>query len=112
MEKLAEKFGVSRVTMLSAVKLLEAEGLLHVRQGKGTFVNPINISNVSKEVQESGNRNFTREPLGTFNEAIGHYVQFLANPQIPIEVRIRLAQVVSAQMNLFENIHLPTVNPK
>lgn len=37
--ELAERFGVSRVTVRKALRELIAEGLLHQRQGAGTFVN-------------------------------------------------------------------------
>lgn len=38
LERLAEDLGVALVTVRQAVALLEEEGLLHRRQGKGTFV--------------------------------------------------------------------------
>src|SRR3712207_1551334 len=37
---LAETFGVSRTVVREAMKLLEAKGLVQVRQGSGTVVNP------------------------------------------------------------------------
>jgi GntR family transcriptional regulator len=36
--ELGERFGVSRVTVASALKILRAEGLVHVEQGRGVFV--------------------------------------------------------------------------
>ncbi len=38
LEDLAERFGVARVTVRQAIGLLEQEGLIWRRQGKGTFV--------------------------------------------------------------------------
>lgn len=41
---LCEKFGVSRITVREAMKKLSMMGLLDIRQGKGTFVKPIDLS--------------------------------------------------------------------
>lgn len=41
---LCEQFGVSRITVREAMKKLSMMGLLDIRQGKGTFVKPIDLS--------------------------------------------------------------------
>lgn len=38
MDELATQYGVARVTIRQAIKLLEAEGLLETAQGRGTFI--------------------------------------------------------------------------
>lgn len=38
MDELAAQYGVARVTIRQAIKLLEAEGILETHQGRGTFV--------------------------------------------------------------------------
>ena len=47
-EKLKKEFGVSKITMSAAEKLLEQQGYLRIRMGSGTFVTYI------KEETESG----------------------------------------------------------
>lgn len=41
---LCEQFGVSRITVREAMKKLSMMGLLDIRQGKGTFVKPVDLS--------------------------------------------------------------------
>ena len=98
---LGEKYGVSRVTMRNAMKYLETEGLLIIKQGRGTSVN------VPKGPQEVGGGNFITELPDTFNEAVGHYVQFLANYKIPREVKVRMIGIIDAQIGLVEHSQQP-----
>lgn len=106
MDKLAERLGASRVTVRNALKYLEAEGLLRIRQGQGTFVN------VPGESQKSITRGFAREFPRDVNESIGHYLRFLSNSQIPEEIRVRTMQIINAQISLVEQSQQPTINPK
>lgn len=41
---LCESFGVSRITVREALKKLNMMGILDIRQGKGTFVKPVDLS--------------------------------------------------------------------
>lgn len=60
-EELAKLFGVSRITVRSALKNLEARGLIHRRQGVGTFVRdhipevsvPIAIRDQRAQIEEA-----------------------------------------------------------
>jgi GntR family transcriptional regulator len=40
LDELARAFGLARVTVRQALEILESEGLLHRRQGRGTFIAP------------------------------------------------------------------------
>ena len=59
--ELIEKFGVSQVTVRQALNILEKEGLVVRKQGKGTFVKPVkveqnlvNLQSLSHIIKESG----------------------------------------------------------
>lgn len=106
MDELGRRFGISRVTMRNALKLLEEEGLVRIRQGSGTFVN------VPAETQDHAIRNSTSELPSTFAEAIGRYTQFLTNYQIPREVRARMMQIIDTQIGLVEEIQQPETKEK
>ena len=106
MDILAERYGVSRVTLRSALKYLEAEGLVCIRQGHGTSVN------VPGEPQKSITRGFTREFPRDVNESIGHYLRFLSNSQISEETRVKMMQIINAQISLVEQSQQPTIDPK
>lgn len=92
MDILAERYGTSRLTMRNALKELEAKGLVHIRQGRGSFVIPSELQEVSSSPDKIP---------GTFSEAIIRYSEFLRNPQIPREVRARMILLADLQMELF-----------
>ncbi|MBN2625111.1 MAG: FadR family transcriptional regulator [Spirochaetales bacterium] len=43
--QLCEQLGVSRVSIRSALQSMEAQGLIEIRRGEGSFVNHFNLSN-------------------------------------------------------------------
>jgi GntR family transcriptional regulator len=52
--KLAKKLGVSRATLREAMRIFETQGLIHRRQGVGTFVvPPAHVIDTGLEVLES-----------------------------------------------------------
>jgi GntR family transcriptional repressor for pyruvate dehydrogenase complex len=50
--ELAEQFGVSRITLRDALRILEARGLVHVKigSGGGTFVSATNLDEVAESI--------------------------------------------------------------
>jgi DNA-binding GntR family transcriptional regulator len=110
MDILARTYGVSRVTMRKAMLYLQDEGLLNIKQGRGTSVTSFVTS--LKEPQEGEARNFTNEFPDTFKEAVGHYIGFLVNPRIPRELKIRMIGIIDTQIGLVEQSQQPTINPK
>ena len=101
MDKLAKKYDVSRVTIRNAMQYLQTEGLLTIRQGRGSFVN------VPKESQESGTGHFRNEISDTFDKAVTHYAGFLINPNIPEDVKVRMIGIIDAQLGLVEQLQQP-----
>jgi GntR family transcriptional regulator len=62
--KLAKQLGVSRATLREAMRIFETQGLIHRRQGVGTFVvPPARILDTGLEVLESILTQATREGL-------------------------------------------------
>lgn len=61
MDKLAHKYDASRVTVRNALRALADEGLVTIRQGKGTMPNPL------------ARRNRRREPLYSALENFNHW---------------------------------------
>ena len=88
--QLAQRFGVSLITIRKAVKILDEEGILAVQQGKGTFVNrttlldPLeNLTGVSNMMQDMNVSTRNQVPVA----------EILPTPQwLPEDVRTTLGE--------------------
>lgn len=96
MDKLAIRYGISRVTMKNVLKKLEREGLVSIRQGSGTFVNQRGIESLTSK--EPGER---LELLPTtFLEALERYRAFFADSNIDKIIKARMVTIIDAQIKL------------
>jgi GntR family phosphonate transport system transcriptional regulator len=71
--ELAERFRVNRHTVRAALKVLERNGLVRARQGRGTFV----LGNVEAPRRDVGIPNRALLPTGLAGEAVGARGQLL-----------------------------------
>lgn len=93
MEDLAKKVGASRLTVRSALKSLEEEGLVRIRQGSGAFVD--------KEVVEQSMIGVSPRVLV---EVIEHFRSFLTNPDINRSAKVKMIQIMETQISLIDDI--------
>jgi GntR family transcriptional regulator len=110
---LAELFGVSRVTVRAALKLLEEEGLLRSAPGVGTFVAAPHVSKApvlrsfSEEIRERGWTPGSRLVEANVAEAdfnVAHDLSIEPGSEFYEIVRVRLADEVPLSI---ERVRLP-----
>jgi DNA-binding transcriptional regulator YhcF (GntR family) len=104
MDRLAARLDASRVTVRNALKSLEEEGLLRIRQGRGisVIIPEEPQENGSVEAQQNEVSAWTEELRWTFQDAIDRYAGFLSNPEISIDLKIRMSEIIQAQISLVE----------
>ena len=66
-QELSSKFGVSRVTLRSALADIEREGKITRRQGSGTYISP-SFDNMKLDL-------FRMKPYGQLIKEVGHYLK-------------------------------------
>ncbi len=103
MEALAKKYDTSRVNLRQALKQLESEGLVRIKQGKGTsMVRPLSDPEaVNKEIKLS------EDVHHPFVMATRRYLDLLTNPLVSPAIKGRLIGIIDAQLELILEAHKP-----
>lgn len=111
--RLAAELGVSRVTLRRAIEDLEGEGLLHRRQGSGTFVTepkiaqPLTMTSFTSDMRRRGYRPASRTlsldslPAGAL---VGRKLE--VSPRTPI-LQVRRLRLADGESMAIETLHTP-----
>lgn len=94
MEDMAIKYNASRITVRNVLHSLQAEGLITIIQGSGTYLNRRELPPVPKQP----------EAPGGFALALRRYSDFLMNPNIVVEAKTRTIAIIDAQLKLVTNL--------
>lgn len=100
--ELAQRFGVSRLTVTKAIKELEQAGIVYVRIGKGTFIAPETINlqldtlmSFTEEMAQRGQRVTSRVISAQLGQAAGEIAKHLAvapGTEVIVLKRVRCAE--------------------